>query len=129
MKRMSIITVLILLAFAIGCQTRTIVGSTIVIEWDAPDLGTVPASEITYEIVYSPYPSGTMVVVATIITLEQPITFAVEGKYKVGIRTRRDVDGEVFYSEYSWSDVEGAPTPWYAAYYLMPPKVQRIRIK
>jgi len=124
-----VVALLLFVASLAGCQVRTIVGSTIIVEWDAPDLGAIPPAEITYEVYMEPYPGGAAVLIGTVATLEQPITFTVEGKYKIGVRTRRDVDGETLYSEYAWSDVEGSPVPWYAAYYLMPPKVQRVRIR
>ena len=129
MKRLMIAGLLVLVAMSLSCQVRTIVGSTAIISWDEPDLEGTPASQISYEVFMGPYPSGAMVLIGTVATLEQPITFTVEGRYKIGVRTRRDVDGETFYSEYAWSDVEGSPVPWYAAYYLLPPKVQRIRIR
>jgi hypothetical protein len=129
MKRIASILVLILVALLACAQTQTIVGSTITVTWDAPALGTIPVAQISYEVVLQPYPSGTQTLVGTITTLEEPVTFAVEGQYKIGVRTKRTVAGTILYSDYSWSDVEGSPTPWYAAYYALPPKVVRVRIK
>jgi hypothetical protein len=130
MKRFLLVALLVLTALSVSCQTKTIVGSTITVAWDAPALGTIPVAQISYELVLQPYPTGTQVLLATVATLEEPITFTAEGPYKVGVRTKRTVpDGTILYSAYSWSDVEGTPAPWYAAYYASPPKVLRVRIK
>lgn len=130
MKRILLVLLTVLVCLNAGCQTKTIVGSTITVQWDAPALGTIPVAQISYELVLQPYPAGTQVLLATVGTLEEPVTFSVEGNYKIGIRTKRTTpDGTLLYSAYSWSDVEGSPAPWYAAYYATPPKVLRVRIK
>ena len=130
MKRILTVLLTILVTLAAQCQTKTIVGSTITVMWDAPALGTIPVSEIGYEVVLQPYPSGTAVLVGTVTAVEQAITFSAEGNYKLGIRTKRTTpDSTILYSAYSWSDLEGSPAPWYAAYYATPPKVLRVRIK
>jgi hypothetical protein len=128
MKKLFVLALFMVTVFACA-QTQTIVGSTITVTWDAPALGTIPVAQISYEVVVQPYPSGTHTLVGTIATLEETVTFATEGQYKIGVRTKRTVSGTVLYSEYSWSDLEGTPTPWYAAYYALPPKVIRVRIK
>jgi hypothetical protein len=126
-----IIAILLLVAVFAGCQTKTIVGSTITVQWDAPALGTIPPAEMSYEVWLQPYPTGTAVLMATVATLEQPITFSAEGAYKIGVRSKRTVasDSTVLYSTYLWSDVAGTPQPWYAAYYVTPAHVDRVRIK
>jgi len=130
LKRILLVLLTVLVCLNAGCQTKTIVGSTITVQWDAPALGTIPVAQISYELVLQPYPAGTQVLLATVGTLEEPVTFSVEGNYKIGIRTKRTTpDGTLLYSAYSWSDVEGSPAPWYAAYYATPPKVLRVRIK
>jgi hypothetical protein len=130
MRRWFLVVLLVLVALMACAQTKTIVGSTITVTWDAPALGTIPVAQISYEVVLQPYPTGTQVLLANVATLEEPVTFSAEGPYKVGVRTKRTVpDGTVLYSAYSWSDVEGSPAPWYAAYYASPAKVLRVRIK
>ena len=117
-------------AMTISCQTKTIVGSTITVTWDAPSLGTIPAAEMSYEVWMQPYPSGTSVLVGTVTAIEQAITFSAEGPYRIGVRSKRTtVDGTVLYSDYLWSDAGGAPQPWYAAYWKSPARVERVRIK
>jgi len=132
MKRIAVAAMLIVcMAAAISCQTKTIVGATMIVQWDAPALGIIPAVEVGYEVWLQPYPSGTSVLVATIVTFEQVVTFTLEGAYKIGVRMKRTVvaDGTVIYSPYNWSDIDGSPSPWYVVFYLSPPKVLRVRIK
>jgi hypothetical protein len=129
MKRVLLVLVAVLAGLAAECQTKTIVGSTITVTWDAPALGTIPPAEIAYEVFSQPRPSGTVVLVGTVSIVEQVITFTVEGPYRIGVRTKRTApDATVLYSDYFWSDVDGT-TPWYAVYYASPAKVQRVRIK
>jgi hypothetical protein len=131
MKILLILVMLLVALTACEAQTKVIIGSTVTVTWDAPPLGTIPVSEVAYEVVVQPYPSGTQVLVGTVTALERAITFTVEGSYKLGVRTKRTValSGDVLYSAYAWSDAEGSPAPWYVTYYESPPKVLRIRIK
>lgn len=131
MKKWMAVVLMVLVAMAVSCQTKIIVGSTLTVEWDAVGQGTIPASEISYEVVYTPYPSGAVVLVATVATLEAPITFTVEGAYRIGVRTKRTVaaDGTVLYSEYLWGDIEGSPQPFYVVYYTLPARIERVRIR
>lgn len=132
MKRLLTIAILTL-AVLLSCdaQTKTIVGSTITVAWDAPALGAIPAAEISYEVALQPYPSGTQTMVGTISALEEPVTFSAEGQYKIGVRVKRTVavTGDILYSAWAWSDLEKSPSPWYAAYFASPPKVLKVRIK
>ena len=43
--------------------------------------------------------------------LQQSITFSVEGKYIIGVRSVKDVEGTLLYSDINWSDINGASTP------------------
>ena len=130
MRRMLFVFMLMAaITVCVGCQTRIIVGSSMTLAWDAPDLGDIPAEQISYEVVLAPYPTGDLALVATVATLEQAVTFASEGKYRLGVRARRDVDGEVLYSDYLWGDVEGSPQPWYVVYYRLPPRILQLRVK
>jgi hypothetical protein len=129
MKRLIVVVALLVAAALAGCQTLTVVGSTIVVEWDKPDLGSIPETEVSYEVYLAPYPGGLGTLLATVTSLEQPISFTAEGKYRIGVRTKRTFTGGEVFSPIAWSDVEGAPAPWYAAYYAAPPKVQRVRIQ
>jgi hypothetical protein len=130
MKKLFIIIFLLLTLIACA-QTKTIIGPTVTVAWDAPALGTIPAAEVSYEVWVQPYPSGAAILVATLAAVEQAVTFSVEGAYRIGVRTKRIVatDGTILYSAYSWGDVEGSPAPWYVAYYATPPRVLKVRLK
>ncbi len=132
MKRiMVLLALLVLVTLTASCQTKIIIGSNMTVEWDAVDQGSIPAGEISYEVVVAPYPAGDVVLVATVMTLESPITFSTEGPYKIGVRTKRTVvaDGTVLYSEYLWGNVEGSPQPFYVVYYKTPARIERVRIR
>ncbi len=128
MRRLMILG--LLLVALVGCgQTKTIVGSTITVTWDAPTLGAIPPAEIAYEVVLQPRPSGTVTLVGTATMIEQVVAFTVEGPYRIGVRTKRTTpDATVLYSAYFWNDVDGT-SPWYAVYYAVPARVERVRIK
>jgi predicted phage tail protein len=114
---------LLLAGVLAGCQTKVYVGSSIVVAWDAASLAT------SYEVVMEKLPEGGVVLVGETTALEHEVVFAVEGKYRLGVRSVRVIEGEQLYSGYLWSDVEGVPTPWYVAFYMAPQRVERIRIK
>lgn len=133
MKRINFALVLSLtVAVFAGCQTPTTVGRTLTIQWDAPALGSIPPSQINYIVSIAPYPSGASSAVGSSTMTEYTITFAAEGAYKIGVVTVRTIPGTpplVLYSPYSWSDADGSPAPWYAVYYTVPDRVQRVRVK
>lgn len=129
MRRVLLVAVMVIVAMAAACQNRVIVGQTFTVAWDAPALGTIPPAEVAYEVVVETRPGGVQRSLGDSAALERAITLESEGKYRVGVRTVRTVDGEVLFSEFAWSDVEGTPAPWYAAFYAVPAKVIRVRVK
>ena len=128
--RRMLIIVLALVSIAACAQTKTVVGNSITVAWDAPPLGAIPPAEISYEVVLQPYPTGTAVLVATTAALTQAVTFATEGSYRVAVRAKRTTPGgDIVYSPYLLSDVGGTPTPWYIVSYASPGGPLRIRIQ
>lgn len=55
--------------------------------------------------------------------LSYTITFQAEGRYFLGVQSVREVDGEIFHSEVSWSDNPEvcANTESFGAVYYEPP--------
>lgn len=131
MKRIAAVLVLVLVALTACAQTKTVVGNSITVTWDAPALGDIPPAQISYEVMTEVYPSGAQVLVGTATSVEQSITFTVDGStFKIGVRTKRTTaTGEVLYSDWLWSDVAGTPQPWYVVYFKSPDRVLRVRIK
>ena len=61
-----------------------------------------------------------------------PYTMTIEPEVttRIGVRAKRvtAVYGEVMYSDYLWSDIEGVPEPWVVRSLLPPNTVENIRI-
>lgn len=125
MRKLFCLVALMFVGMLASCQTMVVIGDAITLQWDPSVL-----TGISYEVVMESYPaSGLIQVIATTTALEQLVVFSTEGRFHLGVRAIRTVDGVTLYSDYSWSDVEGAPQPWYVAYYQAPQRIERIRIK
>jgi hypothetical protein len=115
------------------------------IMWDAPDNvldGTVPASQITYELYVAPV-SITELQDVTLYTLvavvaNPPVVIdwdmlgVTEGAYNFGVlsvRTIPDVADGIFYSDLHWSHVGGVPSPFDVYYFTRPGEIQNLRVQ
>lgn len=127
MRRFCVVLALLAVSILASCQTLTVVGKSVTVEWD-PVEG-VPTEELSYEVYVAPYPGGLGALFATTTSLFQEVALPKEGKYRVGVRAKRKTADVELFSSISWSDVDGAPAPWYLAFYESPPRVQRIRVK
>lgn len=105
----------------------------VTVAWDpVSDTGT-----ITYEVFITPYPivdpqnPGAHNLVGETAATDYTITFQTEGKYAVGIRTKKSIDGEIFYSDINWSDENGVytPNPFILGYYIPPDVVTNFRME
>ena len=102
-------------------------------EWDpVPDSGA-----ISYEIYVSPYPvvdpldPGAHTLVLETPETEAVVTFPSEGKYAIGVRTKKSIDGEELYSEINWSHENGemTPNPFIVGYYTGPAAPVNLRLR
>ena len=61
--------------------------------------------------------------------LQYAVTFMVEGKYIIGVRSVKDVDGTRLYSDINWSDVNGVscPNPFEILYAINPGMPEGLR--
>lgn len=85
----------------------------VTVEWD-------PVSDsgvFSYQVYVSPYlvvnpldPGAHTLLFETTAT-EAVVTFQAEGKYAVGVRTKKSIDGEELFSDINWSYENGATTP------------------
>ena len=59
------------------------------------------------------------------------VSFQAEGRYAVGVRTKKSIDGEELYSEINWSAENGVntPDPFIAEYYTGPAVPVRLRLR
>ncbi|MBA7582873.1 hypothetical protein ES708_24811 [subsurface metagenome] len=105
----------------------------VTVEWD-------PVSDsgaISYEVYVSPYPvvnpldPGAHTLVLETTATEAVVTFQTEGKYAVGVRTKRSIDGEALYSEINWSYKNGVntPDPFIVGYYTGPAAPVNLKLR
>jgi hypothetical protein len=100
----------------------------ITVGWDAvtklADGTDIPMGDAVAYQVYTKKGTGTEVLVGEVNSLQQTITFTVEGEYLIGVRTKRTITGGVVtYSDITWSnsaDVVAVPVPFSVGYYLPP---------
>lgn len=59
------------------------------------------------------------------------VTFPSEGKYAVGVRTKKSIDAEELFSEINWSYENGemTPTPFVVGYYTSPAAPVNLRLR
>lgn len=104
----------------------------ITVAWD-------PVSDsgaISYEVYMSSYPvvdpldPGAHILVLETTATEAVVTFPVEGKYAVGVRTKKSIDDEELYSEINWSYENGVntPNPFIVGYYISPAAPVNLRL-
>jgi len=92
---------------------------------------------ITYEVFVAPYPLpdpldlGTLDPPVETAATEATVSFSIEGAYTVGVRTKKQVDTEILYSEVNWSFENGAntPDPFIVGYYVPPDAPLTLRIQ
>ena len=102
-------------------MTMVMVSSVLALEWHATNQVTVAWNDVdkivdTDEISYIVYSkivgTDTPILVGETADLRFTIAFTDEGKYYIGVATKRIVaDGETLESEINWSDVNGESTP------------------
>ena len=92
---------------------------------------------ISYEVYVSPYPvvnpldPGAHILVVETTATEAVVTFQAEGKYAVGVRTKKSIEGEELFSEINWSYENGAmtPNPFIVGYYIGPAAPVNLRLR
>jgi hypothetical protein len=105
----------------------------VTVEWDpVSDTGA-----ISYEICVSPYPvsnplgPGVHTLVLETSATEAVVTFPSEGKYAVGVRTKKLIAGEEPFSKINWSCENGemTPNPFIVGYYTGPAAPVKLRLR
>ena len=104
----------------------------VTVAWDP----VIDSGAISYEVYISPYPvvdtldPGAHTLVLETAATEAVVTFQAEGKYAVGVRTKKLIDGEELYSEINWSYENGAmtPNPFIVGYYTGPAAPVNLRL-
>lgn len=130
MKKWPVLFVLLLVLPLLYAQEVHYVNQ-ISVAWDPVS----STGEITYEVFYSSYPVvDPLDFDAHVLVVETPtptavITFSEEGKYAIGVRTKKVIDGEILYSDMNWSYENGlsTPNPFIVVYYVPPDAVLNLR--
>ena len=105
----------------------------VTVEWDP----VIDSGAISYQVYVSPYPvvnpldPGAHTLVLETTEAEAVVTFQAEGKYTVGIRTKKSIDGEELFSEINWSYENGVntPDPFIVGYYSDPAAPVNLRLR
>jgi len=125
-----LLTMFLLLPFGITtAQNVVVIPNQVTVAWDAG------AKATDYEVFYIPTSKNKAnesewIPAGTTALLQQTIAFTAEGKYVVGVRSRKLVEGEVIYSEgIAWSDIEGTTSPWVILYAIPPEKPGNLHVK
>lgn len=129
MKRflLSLLFVLVMTVSVNAQQWQT--ANSINVAWDAV---TVTSGTVTYKLYSKTVPGGVETFISTVSTTGATVTFQAEGRYFLGVRSVRTVNGvELEASTISWSDnpavCQGGVT-FGVQYYTLPAPVGGIRI-
>jgi hypothetical protein len=103
------------------------------VTWDAVTQhtdGTPITGEITYDLFIGPVDQSSQQEIATgVAATQHTITFNQEGRWLVGLRTVKTLDGEIMRSVVGWSiDVEVAPDPFGVLFLKSPAGVKGLSI-
>jgi hypothetical protein len=126
-----LLAVLMVLAFAAMAEAQTVVtANQVTVAWDA--VSPIEAGDVmSYEVFRARLPlSGDRQNPAaheklgSTPSLQYTVTFNAEGRYIIGVRTVRNVNGTgtFTYSDINWSDDngEGTPVPFVIEFYVRP---------
>lgn len=133
---MKLVALQFLIPVMVSCQTLEITGPSIVVTWDPifPDQygGSYSYIVIWGDTTYLQEELGSVAAAFSssmeVVEAKATIVFAKPAPYRIGVRTKRILNGVTFLSEYTWSDVDGFPEPWVAVYLDNPPRVRRIQL-
>lgn len=129
MKRL-LLALLVVLALAVTAQAQQwTTANQVTVSWDVV---TVQSGTVSYKLYSRLASGGPEVFISTVTALSAVVTFQAEGRYFLGVRSVRNVDGvELEASTISWSDnpavCQGGVT-FGVQYYTLPAPVGGIRI-
>lgn len=105
----------------------------VTVAWDSVS----PPGTVSYQVFVATYPvvdpqnPGAHDLQVETEATEATVTFPAEGKYAIGVRTKKLIDGEILYSEINWSfeNGESTPNPFIVGHYIPPDAVLNLRLK
>ncbi len=129
MKKIALIFLFIFVTVLVFAQ-EIVYTNQVTATWDITTTLTdgrlIPAEDtVTYEV----YRNDELI--AEIDLPPYTMTIEPEVTTRIGVRAKRvtAVYGEVMYSDYLWSDIEGVPEPWAVRHILPPNEVENVRIE
>jgi hypothetical protein len=130
MKKMLLI---ILLCLPLFMGQEVYYSNQFTVAWDP----VIDSGAISYEVHVSPYPvvdpldPGAHTLVLETPATEAVVTFQAEGRYAIGVRTKKSIDGEELFSEINWSSENGVhtPNPFIVGYYVGPAAPVNLRLR
>ena len=123
MKKLSLALALVIMftvspVLALGWHTA----NQVTVAWDA--VGKIVDTDvISYVLYFKIVGTDTPILAGETADLEFAVTFTDEGRYYIGVATKRVVaDGEIIESDINWSDVNGdsTPNPFGVKFYAKP---------
>ena len=126
MKKLLLIAFLVFgLAFVVSAQVWHPVNQ-VTVGWDAANLAT------SYKVFIKAVDGTIEKEVGATADLTCTVTFQDEGRYFLGVQSVREVDGEIFHSEISWSDnpeVCSGSQSFGAIYYELPDGAMGLKVE
>lgn len=124
----AILIILVCGIFSVANAQTWVPTNAIGVAWDAV---TVPSGTVSYKVYIRPATGGTESLAQTVTGTTATVSFPVEGRYFIGVRTVRSVDGiELESSVIGWSDdatyVQNGAT-FGAQYYTAPANITGLR--
>lgn len=120
MKRILLTLMMLLLIPASSWAQQWVTANQISVAWDPVS---VSSGVVSYKTYTKPAAGGVETFFSTVTTTTATITFAVEGRYFLGVQTVRTLDGTELLSTIAWSnnpaDCRGGVT--FGAQYYIPP--------
>ncbi len=129
MKKITMAMLFIFIA-ALAFSQETVYTNQVTVTWDITttlvDGRPIPAEDtITYEVYRNDELMDEIDLPPYTMTIEPEVTT------KIGVRAKRvaAVYGEITYSDYVWSDIDGVPEPWAVRSILPPSNIENVRIE
>ena len=106
-KTLIILLAVLLIGLSIGYSQELVIGTQQTISWDAVS---VSQGTISYEVGLRDS-SNSVTVLGETTDLSYTFDVPSGDTYVVGVRTKLVLDGNTYYSDWNWSDVDGESTP------------------
>jgi len=128
MKRIfiTILFILMLIALSLGYTQEVINTNQATVTWDEV---TGITGIVSYEVFARNRITAEEVSLTFVDIPPVVVTVPGEGDWDVGVRTIRQIDGQILYSEMNWSNVNGVwmPSPFFLRHYIPPKPPENLR--